>query len=82
MPEIITKSVLTGDGITASYTIPFDYLSRSHVHITVDGEAEEYGSDAKLFLKMAEAYIAAASTVITNSEGSDVDLIHEVDEAC
>ena len=45
------------------------------------GEAEEYGSDAKLFLKMAEAYIAA-STVITNSEGSDVDLIHEVDEAC
>lgn len=46
------------------------------------GEAEEYGSDAKLFLKMAEAYIAAASTVITNSEGSDVDLIHEVDEAC
>ena len=42
MPEIITKSVLTGDGITSSYTIPFDYLSRSHVHITVDGEAEEY----------------------------------------
>ena len=39
MPEIITKSVLTGDGITSSYTIPFDYLSRSHVHITVDGEA-------------------------------------------
>ena len=42
MPEIITKSVLTGDGITKNYTIPFDYLSRAHVSITVDGEAEEY----------------------------------------
>ena len=61
--------------------------SAGHIIITYllareAGEAEEYGSDAKLFLKMAEAYIAAASTVITNSEGSDVDLIHEVDEAC
>ena len=46
------------------------------------GEAAEYVSDAKLFLKMAEANIAAASTAIANSEGSDVDLIHEVEAAC
>lgn len=46
------------------------------------GEAEEYASDAKLFLKMAEANIAAASTVINNSEGSDVELFREVEAAC
>lgn len=42
MPDIITKSVLTGDGTTKNYTIPFDYLSRSHVHVTVDGEVQDY----------------------------------------
>ena len=42
MPDIITKSVLTADGTTKAYTIPFDYLSRSHVHVTVDGEAQDY----------------------------------------
>ena len=61
--------------------------SAGHIIITYllareAGEAEEYASDAKLFLKIAEANIAAASTAIANSEGSDVDLIHEVDEAC
>ncbi len=61
--------------------------SAGHIIITYllareAGEAAEYVSDAKLFLKIAEANIAAASTAINNSEGSDVDLIHEVEAAC
>ena len=61
--------------------------SAGHIIITYllareAGEAAEYVSDAKLFLKIAEANIAAASTAIANSEGSDVDLIQEVGEAC
>lgn len=61
--------------------------SAGHIIITYllareAGEAAEYVSDAKLFLKIAEANIAAASTAISNSEGSDVDLIQEVGEAC
>ena len=71
--DIITFDYTEGDRLSGDLFISVD---------TVRANAEEYGSDAKLFLKMAEAYIAAASTVITNSEGSDVDLIHEVDEAC
>ena len=60
--------------------------SAGHIIITYllareAGEAAEYVSDAKLFLKIAEANIAAASTAIANSEGSDVDLIQEVGEA-
>ncbi len=61
--------------------------SAGHIIITYllareAGEAAEYVSDAKLFLKIAEANIAAASTAIANSDGSDVDLIQEVGEAC
>lgn len=61
--------------------------SAGHIIITYllareAGEAAEYVSDAKLFLKIAEANIVAASTAIANSEGSDVDLIQEVGEAC
>ncbi len=61
--------------------------SAGHIIITYllareAGEAAEYVSDAKLFLKIAEANIAAASTAIANSEGSDVDLIQEVGAAC
>lgn len=32
----------TADGATKSYTIPFEYLSRSHVYISVDGNSVPY----------------------------------------
>lgn len=34
----ITTINYKADGVTKIYTIPFDYLSRTHVHITVGGE--------------------------------------------
>ena len=40
--NIITKAVHTADGATKSYTIPFEYLSRSHVYISVDGNSVPY----------------------------------------
>ena len=40
--NIITKAVHTADGTTKSYTIPFEYLSRSHVYISVDGNSVPY----------------------------------------
>ena len=40
--NIITKAVYTADGATKSYTIPFEYLSRSHVYISVDGNSVPY----------------------------------------
>lgn len=40
--NIITKAVYTADGATKSYTIPFEYLSRSHVYISVDGNNVPY----------------------------------------
>lgn len=40
--NIITKAVHTADGVTKSYTIPFEYLSRSHVYISVDGNSVPY----------------------------------------
>ncbi len=43
-------------------------------------EVEEYGSDAKAFLKLSEAYIAGAEAYINSSEGEDVALISEVQE--
>ena len=35
--EVITSVSYTADGTTATYVIPFEYLSRSHVYVTVDG---------------------------------------------
>ena len=43
-------------------------------------EVDDYNSDAKLFLKLAEAYIASAEAYINSSEGEDVSLINEVQE--
>ena len=43
-------------------------------------QVEEYRSDAKLFLKLAEAYIASAEAYVNSSEGEDVALISEVQE--
>ena len=43
-------------------------------------EVDDYNSDAKLFLKLAEAYIASAEAYINSSEGEDVSLISEVQE--
>ena len=43
-------------------------------------QIEEYKSDAKLFLKLAEAYIASAEAYVNSSEGEDVALISEVQE--
>ena len=43
-------------------------------------EVEEYASDAKVFLKLAEAYIAGAETYINSSESDDMNLLSEVQE--
>ena len=43
-------------------------------------QVEEYRSDAKLFLKLTEAYIASAEAYVNSSEGEDVALISEVQE--
>lgn len=43
-------------------------------------EVDDYNSDAKLFLKLTEAYIASAEAYINSSEGEDVSLISEVQE--
>jgi alkylation response protein AidB-like acyl-CoA dehydrogenase len=43
-------------------------------------QVEEYESDAKLFLKLAESYIASAEAYVNSSEGEDVALISEVQE--
>ena len=43
-------------------------------------EVDDYNSDAKLFLKLTEAYIASAEVYINSSEGEDVSLISEVQE--
>ena len=32
----------TGDGIQTVYTVPFEYLDRSHVHVTIDSIVREY----------------------------------------
>ncbi|MEG1913142.1 MAG: phage tail fiber protein, partial [Cloacibacillus sp.] len=34
---VTTSATYTADGTTATYVIPFEYLSRSHVYVTVDG---------------------------------------------
>ena len=43
-------------------------------------EVEEYASDAKLFAKLTEGYIAGAEAYILNSTAEDVALISEVQE--
>ena len=43
-------------------------------------EVEEYASDAKLFAKLTEGYIAGAEVYILNSTAEDVALISEVQE--
>ena len=42
-------------------------------------EVEEYASDAKVFAKMAEAYIIGAENYVMNSTAEDVALISEVE---
>lgn len=41
---------------------------------------EAYGSDARLFLKLAESYIASAESYIAGSTADDVALISEVEQ--
>lgn len=41
---------------------------------------EMYGSDARLFLKLAESYIASAECYIMNSTADDIALISEVEQ--
>ncbi len=43
-------------------------------------EVEEYASDAKVFAKLAEGYIAGAEAYVLNSTADDVTLISEVQE--
>ena len=46
----------------------------THLLAQQAAEVEAYGSDAKVFLKMAEQYIAGAEAVILNSTAEDVAL--------
>lgn len=39
--SVITRIVYTADGLTNIYAIPFDYLSRSHVFIKVNGQEKD-----------------------------------------
>ena len=43
-------------------------------------DVEEYASDAKVFAKLAEGYIAGAEAYVLNSTADDVALINEVQE--
>ena len=43
-------------------------------------EVEEYASDAKVFAKLAEGYIAGAEAYVLNSTADDVTLISEVQD--
>ena len=40
----------------------------------------EYGSDARLFAKLTQSYIASAECYIENTTGEDVELISAVQE--
>ncbi len=44
------------------------------------GEVEEYAADAKVFAKLAEAYIIGAEAYVMNSTAEDVALISQVQE--
>ena len=59
--------------------------SVGHIIITLllaqqASEVEEYASDAKVFAKLAEGYIAGAEAYVLNSTADDVALINEVQE--
>ena len=56
------------------------YIIISYLLAQQATQIEEYTSDAKLFLKLAEAYIASAEAYVNSSEGEDVALISEVQE--
>ena len=59
--------------------------SAGHIIITYllarqAADCEMYGSDARLFLKLTESYIASAESYIMNSTADDVALISEVQD--
>ena len=56
------------------------YMIISYLLAQQATQQQEYESDAKLFLKLTEAYIASAEAYIQSSEGEDVALINEVQE--
>ena len=56
------------------------YIIISYLLAQQATQVAEYESDAKLFLKLAEAYISSAESYILSSEGEDVALISEVQE--
>ena len=56
------------------------YIIISYLLAQQATQVAEYESDAKLFLKLAEAYISSAESYILSSEGEDVVLISEVQE--
>jgi hypothetical protein len=56
------------------------YIIITHLLAKQAAYSEEYGSDAKVFLKMAEQYIAGAEAVILSSSAEDVALWSEVQE--
>ena len=43
-------------------------------------DVEEYGADARLFIKLTESYIASAECYVMNSTADDIVLISEVQE--
>lgn len=52
----------------------------THLLAQQASEVEEYSSDAKIFLKMAEQYVAGAEAMILSSTAEDVALWSEVQE--
>lgn len=53
---ITTKTIYTADGVTSIFAIPFEYLSKAHVNITVEGEpATDFEWLAPYSVKFAEA---------------------------
>jgi len=37
-----SPSLITGDGTTSSFTVPFDYINRTDVQVTVNGVSQIY----------------------------------------
>ena len=56
------------------------YIIITHLLASQAAQCEEYGSDAKIFLKLAEQYIAGAEAMILSSSAEDVALWSEVQE--
>lgn len=62
--SVTTQVAYTADGTTLNYTIPFEYLSRSHVKVTVDGVAVEYDFGTAYTIILAAVPLAGSKIKI------------------